>query len=222
MDTAAPAYPVSLASTVGTTPVPTSIARTVDSAWRCRGACSASAEAVLLVHSARSSKISACVVTEAPASQIHKIPTSLAVAVHQDTVGRTVRVYLELPLPARTWSVNNGQGTKYVTRSVERQSATGMEVTVRCTGKSPGRTAQPLCPAGIYSIMDAVIQNATMPAAFSTDLNVRARALANMTDTVQIILPMVIVTKAVTQKHVAGTDWTAPQTLLPNWQMARW
>lgn len=172
---------VLLASTVVITPVPTSVARTVDGAWRRWGARSASARTVLPAHTARSYKISACVVTEAPVSQIHAIPTSLAVAVRLDTAGRIVRFYLELPLSAHTWSVNNGQETKFVTRSVKLQSASGMEATVRCISKSPGRTAQPLCPAGIFSIMDAATQNVTMPTVFLTTLNVlRVGALASM------------------------------------------
>lgn len=109
------------------------------------------------------------------------IPTSLAVAVCLDTAGRIVRFYLELPLPAHTWSVNNGLETKYVTHSVKRQRASGMEATVHCISKSPGRTAQPLCPAGIFSIMDVVTKNVTMPAAFLTTLNVlRDGMLASM------------------------------------------
>lgn len=44
----------------------------------------------------------------------------------------------------------------------------------------------------------------------------------DMTDTVQIITPMVIVTRAATQKHVAGMVWTVPQILLPSWLMVHW
>lgn len=75
--------------------------------------------------------------------------------------------------------------------------------------------------------MAAVTQNATMLAASLTALNAGkvhrlAQALANMTDTVQIITPMVIVTRAATQKHVAGMVWTVPQILLPSWLMVHW
>lgn len=226
MDTAAPVSLVSLASTVATTPV-TSIARMVDSAWTCRGAHNAIAEVVLLANAARSFQSFACVVMEVPVSQIHGIPTSLAVAVHLDTVGRTVRFFLQFlkfPLPAHMWSVNNGQETKYVTRSVKTWNAIGTEATVRCTGKRSGRTAKPLCPVLIYSVMESVTQNVTMLAAFLTALNARnlpRKALADMTNTVQTIMTMAIVTRVVTQKNVAGTVWTALRTLLPNWPTAR-
>lgn len=156
----------------------------------------------------------------APACQMS--PTSLAAGVHQGLAGRPVR---RLHLLALIRIAKSGLETKYVTCVVRTRSVTGMEVTVRSTGTNPGRTAKPQCPAQTYFITAAVTQSATMQAAYSTALNatnIHRWEFANTTNTVQIITPMVIATRAATRKHVAGMVWTVPETLLPSWQTAHW
>lgn len=225
MDTPVPANLVTLVSTVvilRSSPVPVCTVKMVDSVWRLRVARSAAAQLVLPDPTVRASQTAACVKMVAPVYQM--IPASSAAGVHLASVGRPVK---RIDLPAHIWSANCGQETKYVTRNVRTQNVSGMEATVRYTGTSPGRTAQPRYPAGTYSIMATVTQNVTMQAASLTGLNAtkvhrRAQPLANMTDTVQIIMPMVIVIRAATQKHVAGMVWTVPQILHPSWLMVHW
>lgn len=93
--------------------------------------------------------------------------------------------------------------------SVTTMNVSGMEETVHLTGRSLGRTALPVLLAGIASKMENVTRSVTTPGAFLTALSVRSPHYASMTSTVQTIIVTTSVTRAATQRLVAGMVSTA-------------
>lgn len=101
--------------------------------------------------------------------------TSSAAAVPHTSLDVSVRInYPHQALQAaRICSVSSIQGIECVTISVTTMNVSGMEETARSTGRSHGKTALPVSPAGIALRTDSVIRNATTLGASLMALNVK-------------------------------------------------
>lgn len=101
--------------------------------------------------------------------------TSSAATAPHTSLDVTVRTnYPHLALQAvRIFSVGSIRRIECVTISVTTMNVSGMEETARSTGRSHGKTAPPVSPAGIALRTDNVIRNATTLGASLMALNVK-------------------------------------------------
>lgn len=189
--------------------------------------CTASASQASVDHTVRMNRsVHGPAKMEEPVSKTQPTRTTTAAAVPCTSLDDTVRtdtshVAVQVALIRSVCSI---QGIKCVTISVTTMNVSGMEATAHSTGSGLGITAPPVFPAGISLRMDVVIRSVTTLGASLIALSARRpnQPPARITSTAQTTSGTASVTRAATQRLVAGTAWTVQLTPQLNWWMARW